>query len=70
MGMKLIKGGTVVTATEMMQADVLIDLGDYDRAAEIAEGIGERTYTKLLKGRIALEQGNAQAAEIRALFLG
>jgi tetratricopeptide (TPR) repeat protein len=44
------------------QADVLIDLGNYDRAREIAESIEERTYTKLLLGRIALEQGDAQEA--------
>ena len=44
------------------RADVLIDLGEYDRAAEIAESIEERTYSKLLKGRIALERGDAKEA--------
>lgn len=53
-------GGT--DSLRFTQADVLIDLGDYDRAAEIAESIEERTYTKLLRGRIALELGDAKEA--------
>ncbi|MBW2359718.1 MAG: tetratricopeptide repeat protein [Deltaproteobacteria bacterium] len=49
-------------ALHFTRADILIDLGEYDRAAEIAANIEERTYTKLLKGRIALEQGDAKEA--------
>lgn len=44
------------------QADVLIDLGDYDRAETIAASLEEPTYARLLRGRIALEQGDAKRA--------
>lgn len=58
--MELSGGGT--DALRFTRADVLIDLGEYDRAAEIAESIEERTYSKLLNGRIALERGDAKEA--------
>jgi len=45
-----------------VQADILIDLGDYDRAEEIAASLEEPTYARLLRGRIALEQGDAKTA--------
>ena len=44
------------------RADVLIDLGRYDEARQVADAIEERTYTKLLNGRIALETGNPKEA--------
>lgn len=44
------------------QADVLIDVGQLDRAEEIAASLQEPTYAKLLRGRIALERGDAATA--------
>jgi tetratricopeptide (TPR) repeat protein len=44
------------------QADVLIDLGELDRAEEIAASLEEPTYAKLLRGRVQLERGDAKAA--------
>jgi tetratricopeptide (TPR) repeat protein len=44
------------------QADVLIDLGDYARAEEIAATLTEPTYATLLRGRMALEQGDPKRA--------
>ena len=44
------------------QADILIDLGNHDRAEAIAASIEEPTYTRLLLGRIALEQGEPTRA--------
>lgn len=53
-------------AQRFVQADVLIDLGELDAADEIARSLEQPTYAKLLRGRIALERGNA--AEALALF--
>jgi tetratricopeptide (TPR) repeat protein len=44
------------------QADVLIDLGQLDRAEEIAAKLGQPTYTRLLRGRILLARGDAKGA--------
>jgi tetratricopeptide (TPR) repeat protein len=44
------------------QADVLIDLGDYERAEAIAAALTEPTYATLLRGRMALERGDPQRA--------
>jgi tetratricopeptide (TPR) repeat protein len=44
------------------QADVLIDVGQLERAEEIAAALQEPTYAKLLRGRIALERGDAATA--------
>ena len=44
------------------QADILIDLGQLDRAEEIAGSLQEPTYARLLRGRILLARGNAKAA--------
>jgi tetratricopeptide (TPR) repeat protein len=44
------------------QADVLIDLGELERAEQIAASLDEATYAKLLRGRIALMRGDPRAA--------
>jgi len=44
------------------QADVLIDLGQLDRAEEIAGKLEEPTYGRLLRGRILLARGDAKGA--------
>ncbi len=44
------------------QGDVLIDLGELDRAEEIAGTLQQPTYAKLLEGRIRLERGDAAGA--------
>jgi tetratricopeptide (TPR) repeat protein len=44
------------------QADLLIDLGEIDRAEEIARSLDEPTYAKLLRGRVLLVKGNAAGA--------
>jgi tetratricopeptide (TPR) repeat protein len=44
------------------QADVLIDVGELDRAEEIARSLEEPIYAKLLRGRIALERGDPKGA--------
>jgi tetratricopeptide (TPR) repeat protein len=53
-------------ALRFTQADVLIDLGQLERAEEIAGGLEQATYGRLLRGRIELERGNA--AEALGLF--
>jgi tetratricopeptide (TPR) repeat protein len=44
------------------QADVLVDLGELERAEEVAASLSEPTYATLIRGRILLEQGDAQGA--------
>lgn len=44
------------------QADVLIDLGELDRAEEVMRSLDEPTYARLIQGRILLERGDAKAA--------
>ncbi len=44
------------------QADLLIDLGEMDRAEEIARSLDEPTYAKLLRGRMLLVKGDAEGA--------
>ena len=44
------------------QADVLVDLGELDRADEVAATLDEPTYARLIRGRILLERGDAKAA--------
>jgi len=43
-------------------ADLLIDLGQLDRAESIAKELQEPTYARLIQGRIELERGDAKAA--------
>ncbi len=44
------------------QADILIDLGQLDRAEEISGKLQEPTYARLLRGRIRLARGDAKGA--------
>ena len=44
------------------QADVLIDVGQLDRAEELAAALQEQTYARLLRGRILLARGDAKGA--------
>jgi tetratricopeptide (TPR) repeat protein len=44
------------------QADVLVDLGEYDRAEEVIQTVDEPIYATLIRGRIQLAQGNAEQA--------
>jgi tetratricopeptide (TPR) repeat protein len=57
---ELAGGGT--DQLRFTQADVLIDLGELDRAEEIANSLEEPIYAKLLRGRVALERGDPQGA--------
>jgi len=47
-------------------ADVLIDLGEIERAREVTEGLSQATYAQLLRGRIHLVRG--EPAEALAEF--
>jgi tetratricopeptide (TPR) repeat protein len=40
-----------------VQADVLIDMGQFDRASAIADGLSQTAYAELLRGRIHLARG-------------
>ncbi|MEE8508364.1 MAG: tetratricopeptide repeat protein, partial [Myxococcota bacterium] len=44
------------------QADILIDIGELDRANEVADSLNEPTYARLIHGRIQLERGDAKSA--------
>jgi tetratricopeptide (TPR) repeat protein len=44
------------------QADILVDLGQLDRAEEVAAKLQEPTYAKLLRGRILFARGDAKGA--------
>jgi tetratricopeptide (TPR) repeat protein len=44
------------------QADVLVDLGQYDRAEEVAMSLDGPIYASLIRGRIQLAQGEPAAA--------
>src|SRR5215510_10348193 len=48
--------------TRFTQADILIDLGQLDRAEGIADDLKEPTYARLLRGRIRLARGDAKGA--------
>jgi len=44
------------------QADVLVDLGEYERAEEVVKSIDEPIYATLIRGRVHLAQGNPEQA--------
>jgi tetratricopeptide (TPR) repeat protein len=44
------------------QADILIDLGQLDRAEAVAESLEQPTYAQLIRGRILLMRGDAASA--------
>jgi tetratricopeptide (TPR) repeat protein len=43
-------------------ADALIDVGDFDRARAVADGLSRADYAQLLRGRILLTQGDPAGA--------
>jgi tetratricopeptide (TPR) repeat protein len=45
-----------------MLADALIDVGQFDRAREVADGLSRADYAQLLRGRILLMKGDPAAA--------
>jgi tetratricopeptide (TPR) repeat protein len=57
---ELTGGGT--DQVQFTRADLLIDVGDLEQAEEVAQGLDEPTYTKMLRGRIHLARGNAKEA--------
>ncbi len=54
--------GEPTDALRFVQADVLIDLDQLDRAETVAKELEEPTYATLIRGRIQLERGDAKAA--------
>jgi len=44
------------------QADVLVDLGELERAEEVANSLSEPTYAALIRGRVLMERGDARGA--------
>ncbi|MFQ5416930.1 MAG: tetratricopeptide repeat protein [Myxococcota bacterium] len=44
------------------QADVLVDLGEYERAKEVVKSLDEPVYATLIRGRIQLAEGDPEAA--------
>lgn len=53
-------GGT--DQLRFQQADVLIDVGDLDRAEQVAGALHEPIYAKLIQGRLRLARGDAAGA--------
>jgi tetratricopeptide (TPR) repeat protein len=45
-----------------IRADLLVDVGELDRAEELANNLEEPSYTSLILGRILLARGDAEAA--------
>ncbi len=52
-------GGDQLRFTE---ADILVDLGELDRAQQVADSLSEPTYAKLIQGRILLERKDPRGA--------
>ena len=52
-------GGDQVRFTH---ADLLVDVGDLDRAEEVAKALDEPTYAKMIRGRILLVRGDPAGA--------
>jgi tetratricopeptide (TPR) repeat protein len=47
---------------QFIRADLLVDVGELDRAEKLANHLKEPSYTSMIRGRILLERGNAEAA--------
>ena len=58
--MELTGGGS--DQLRFSQADVLVDLGELDRAEEVAKSLNEPIYGKLIRGRILLARGDPAGA--------
>jgi tetratricopeptide (TPR) repeat protein len=58
--MELTGGGS--DQLRFSHADVLVDLGELERAEEVAKSLNEPIYGKLISGRIQLAKGDAKGA--------
>ncbi len=47
---------------QFIRADLLVDVGELDRAEELARNFEEPSYTSMIRGRILLARGDAEAA--------
>jgi tetratricopeptide (TPR) repeat protein len=47
---------------QFIRADLLVDVGQLDRAEELANRFEEASYTSMIRGRILLARGDAEAA--------
>jgi tetratricopeptide (TPR) repeat protein len=47
---------------QFIRADLLVDVGELDRAEELAKHFEEPSYTSMIRGRILLVRGDAEAA--------
>jgi tetratricopeptide (TPR) repeat protein len=47
---------------QFIRADLLVDVGELDRAEELANHLEESSYTSMIRGRILLVRGDAEAA--------
>src|SRR5262249_44267336 len=59
-GVELTGGGD--ERVRFMLADALIDIGEFDRARAVSDGLTRTDYAQLLRGRILLTQGQPAAA--------
>ncbi|MEM7413250.1 MAG: tetratricopeptide repeat protein [Myxococcota bacterium] len=60
------RGGDADERVQFMRVDVLIDLGELERAREATDELSQATYAQLLRGRIHLMEG--EPAEALANF--
>ena len=56
------RGGAIDPGIEFLRIDVLIDLGELERARTATEALDQPTYAQLLRGRIFLSEGDAANA--------
>jgi tetratricopeptide (TPR) repeat protein len=56
------KTGGTDDPLQFIRADLLVDVGQLDRAEEIANHFKEPSYTNMIRGRILLVRGDAEAA--------
>jgi len=54
--------GSAGDPLRFIRADLLVDVGELDRAEELANSLEEPSYTSLILGRILLARGDAEAA--------
>ena len=47
---------------QFIRADLLVDVGELDRAEELAKHFEEPSYASMIRGRILLVRGDAEAA--------
>ncbi len=54
--------GGAVDSLQFIRADLLVDVDQLDRAEELANHFEEPSYTNMIRGRIPLRRGDAEAA--------